>query len=97
LDLHSKNLKAHLFICTNTKSDGSGCGPLNASHLVDELKPWIKENGLKEQLKVTRSGCLGHCQEGVAAVCYPQNQWFTKLASTDGNQLKELLKSQLAD
>lgn len=97
MEIQNKNLKAHLFICTNTKKDGSGCGPINPDQLVDELKTWIKESNLKDRLKVSRSGCLGHCQEGIAAVCYPQSNWFTKLTTKDGGALKELLTKNSED
>ena len=97
MEIQNKNLKAHLFICTNTKAGKPSCGPLNPDQLVDELKSWIKENNLKDKLKVSRSGCLGHCQEGIAAVCYPQASWFTKLTMNDGESLKELLAKHLEE
>jgi (2Fe-2S) ferredoxin len=82
------NLKNHLFICTYNRETGESCGAKGANGMVDELKKWIKENK-KTDVKVTRSGCLGLCEKGIAAVCYPRAQWFEGLTPNDVESLKK--------
>lgn len=91
MDEFTKDLKAHLFVCTASE----GCGDVGGNDIVKELKTWIKDEKLKDQLKVTRSGCLGHCEQAVAGVCYPQKKWLTGLASADGEALKSFLRESL--
>lgn len=81
-------LRAHLFICTHRRDDKQSCGPEGGEELVADLKKWVKQEGLKEDLKVSRSGCLGRCEEGVAAVCYPEGKWYTKLKTKDAEELR---------
>ena len=88
----SKNLKCHLFICTNQKEKGECCAPKGGGLLRDKMKAWLKQNpDLKEHIKVTASGCLSHCEDGITAVFYPQGEWLTKLTPDDGAILKEKL------
>jgi (2Fe-2S) ferredoxin len=88
-------LKAHLFICTHRREDRDSCGPHGGEELVDDLKKWVKQEGHKRELKVSRSGCLGRCDEGVVAVCYPQGDWYTKLKAKDAGELRAELEKVL--
>ena len=87
-----KEFKKHLFICTNTRSDGSGCGPKNSDQLVKELKGFVKSEKL-EGVKVSRSGCLGLCEQAISGVCYPEKTWITVAQFDDIESLKEMLKT----
>ncbi len=88
----SKTLNAHLFVCTHIRDEGESCGSKGSADLVSELKGWVKENKLKDTVKVTRSGCLGLCENGIAAVCYPKGEWMTDIKRDDGEKLKTTLK-----
>lgn len=35
------------------------------------------------RVRINASGCLGRCEEGIAAVIYPQTQWHTGLTEND--------------
>lgn len=91
MDTQAKSVKAHLFICCRSKQDKECCGSKNAVELVSKLKSWSKNSGNKEQIKVSQSSCLGHCENGITACLYPQNKWFTGISLQD----EELLKEQL--
>jgi predicted metal-binding protein len=84
------NLKKHLFICTYNRESGESCGQKGSNEMVDELKKYNKSLNRKD-LKVTRSGCLGLCEKGVVAVCYPEGKWFEGLSIKDTQTLKEEL------
>jgi hypothetical protein len=49
-----------------------------------ELKRFAKEQGWGARVRVNASGCLGRCEEGIAAVLYPQSEWFTELTPESG-------------
>lgn len=83
--------KSHLLICCRDKSGKECCADKNADELVDDLKKWVKENGLKKQLKVSKSSCLGYCESGITACLYPQNLWLHRIKSKDINEIKNLL------
>ncbi len=84
--------QAHLFICTRERKEGKDCcSAQGAEEMVDELKSWVKKEGLKKQIKVSRSSCLGYCESGITACIYPQNQWFHQLTPSDIPQLKTKL------
>ncbi len=86
-------LDAHLFICTNEKQGKPCCAARDAAALRDSLKKISKDpaRGWAGRVRVNNSGCLGHCEDGIAAVLYPQGQWFTNLKSDDVELLTEVL------
>jgi predicted metal-binding protein len=89
---YESTLEKHLFICINERDGKQSCGGSGSQDLVDELKKWSKEQGLKETVRVNKSGCLGPCEHGIVAVCYPEGRWLTELTPKDGDKLKKLLK-----
>lgn len=92
-----KNLKAHLFVCTNEKK-GSYCGDKGGAKLRSRVKDRSKENpDWKGQVRINSSGCLGRCEDGIVAVLYPSNQWFTNLDSKDDDVLVEAVSNALKD
>lgn len=44
--------------------------------------------GIKQpDVRVNASGCLGHCEEGITAVMYPQGEWKLNLTPSDTETL----------
>lgn len=86
------SIQKHLFICTNKRDGKQSCGGSGAEEIVDELKKWTKEEGLKKSMRVNKAGCLGPCEHGVVAVCYPEGRWFTNVKLKDIDDLKKVLK-----
>lgn len=95
--MSSPEYKCHLFICTNTKEKGSSCGPKNSAALRVELKKRMEEKypDKKHLFRFNASGCLGQCEKGIAAVCYPKGEWKTEIASTDVDALEAWVLSQI--
>jgi (2Fe-2S) ferredoxin len=83
--MSEKKLDAHLFICTNEKEGKPCCAAKGASDLRSALKKMSKDpaRGWLGRVRINNSGCLDHCDEGIAAVLYPEGQWFTNLESDD--------------
>lgn len=86
-----KTLQAHLFICTNERENGECCAQKGSVELRDRLKKIAKERGWSKKARVNASGCLGHCEEGITAVIYPQGRWFTQLTTNDCETLEKAL------
>lgn len=76
----------HLFICVNGQPDQTGkCAHKGAPDLLQNLK--TQAASLGPGVRINRSGCLGQCEKGIAAVLYPQGQWFYQLRSDDTSTL----------
>lgn len=84
------NFKTHLFVCTNSPDKPGKCGHKNAEDLRRRLKERCKGPFGKE-VRVNAAGCLGHCENGIAAVIYPEAKWFLNLenSTTDEDRLFE--------
>lgn len=91
-----KELKAHLFVCTNTKKNGECCGPKGAAEMRDRLKKICHDKGIAGDVRINASGCLGHCEAGITAVLYPQGKWFTNLSNKDDAKLLAAVEEALS-
>lgn len=81
--------KLHVFVCTNTKKKGDGCGPLGADELRAKLKDWAKENpDWRKKIRINSAGCLDRCSEGIAVVMYPHEEWFVEVRKRDFEALQ---------
>ncbi len=89
-----KKLDAHLFICTNLRDKGESCGQKGSSDLRDRLKKISKDPDKKWRghVRINNAGCLGHCEEGIVAVLYPEGKWFTGLKSDDVTPLERAVQ-----
>lgn len=59
--------RGYLFICTNVRDDGrESCGKRGSEEVFVQLKEQVKAALLP--IKVVRSGCLGHCEEGITVL-----------------------------
>lgn len=93
-----KPMKKHILICTNTECSGRG------SHKVlEKLRRMIRDHGLRREIKVTRTYCMGRCGEGPVAAVYPDGIWYRELEEADvgpffdSHLLKDRLYSKRVD
>jgi predicted metal-binding protein len=85
-----KTYDAHLFICTNRKGPGPDgkpracCAAKDAEQLRDRVKAEASRRFSGQSIRVNASGCLGACEEGIAAVCYSASggHWQVNLENT---------------
>ncbi|MBY0385493.1 (2Fe-2S) ferredoxin domain-containing protein, partial [bacterium] len=75
-----------VLVCTRTKEKGESCGAKGSAELRDQLKQWSKEQKISQDVKITASLCLGHCENGITACFQPPNQWFLKINATEDLQ-----------
>lgn len=97
--MNQPQYKCHLFICTNTKDKGSCCNAKGGAQLRSELKKRLetKYPDKKNLFRINASGCLSQCENGIAAVMYPQGQWITNLthSEADLDRLESLVLQEI--
>jgi predicted metal-binding protein len=88
-----------LFVCTNARKENEreSC---QTSHATDDLckalRDEVKERGLKQELRVTSSGCLGPCHQGPHAVLMPADIWFSGFNSGDCLAIIDTVQQKLS-
>lgn len=90
----------HLFICTNSPDKKGKCGHKGSEDLRKKLKEECREAFEKGTVRVNSSGCLGYCENGIAAVIYrtdppvdvSSTEWFLDLDDKDSDVLLSALK-----
>ena len=88
--------KSHLFVCTNSPDREGKCGSKGAEKLRMEMKEKCRE-AFGKDVRVSGSGCLGYCEQGIAAVIYPKTDWHLNLQNTDGEELFAAVKKSLEE
>ena len=91
-----KLLQAHLFICTNKRAAGSDCASKGSEQLLENSKTAAKSRWGKG-IRVNRAGCLGHCERGIAAVCYPSATWLLELEVDNSDVILNAIEQQLLE
>lgn len=84
------NLKTHLFVCTSCtykKSFGRESDPEEAAELRKCLKKRAREAFPKDEVRVSAVKCLGECDDGIAAVIYPDGEWLLNLRPEDEDKI----------
>jgi len=84
--------KKHLFVCVNEREQGDCCKKVKGQEVFDELKQWVKDNNLKEVIKITKTGCMGHCNDvGCTIAIYPDKIWLDHSTFEDIGKIKGML------
>lgn len=73
----------HAFVCTNSDS----CALDGGERLQKTLKESLRASGLKESLRVNKSGCLGQCGHGPMMVVYPEGVWYAHLTDAEAQRV----------
>ena len=83
--------KKHILVCVNEREEGKDCcSRVGGQDVFVELKSWVRDEGLTQQVWVTRTRCLGFCNAvGTTVVVYPERMWFLEVEKKDLERLKE--------
>ena len=94
--IHQKPIK-HILVCTNEREQGKDCcSYVEGYEIFRELKDWVKENGLSSSVWVTRTGCLGFCNDmGTTIVLYPDQLWFKEVKKEELQKIKDFILNSI--
>ena len=81
-----------ILVCLNERSPESGkpsCAPKGALAVYHRFKDLAKELGVRDQVMVTRTGCLKHCSQGITVCVWPENFWYRGVTVEDVEKILE--------
>src|SRR3989344_3821464 len=55
--------KKHVFVCVNEREQGSCCQKVGGFEAFKELKQFTRDNNLIADIWVTKTGCMGFCND----------------------------------
>jgi (2Fe-2S) ferredoxin len=90
-------LNAHIFVCTNERSEGHPrgcCKARGGEALIPLFKQELAKRGLKQSVRAQRAGCLDVCEHGAAVVVYPDGIWYGKVEPKD---VAEIIESHVVN
>lgn len=86
-----KKYRKVVLVCTNQKEDGKECCAMKgAKELHLKLKEEMKKTDLT--VRVSKSGCLDRCSEGVTVTIQPDDIWLGGATEAD---IPEIIKRSL--
>lgn len=94
------DLDCIVFVCTNERSGAeASCGKKGGSILREELKALVKSGDQfkGKKIRVSQSGCLGRCQEGIATLVMPHGEWIVEAESKSATELAKEIKILVGD
>jgi (2Fe-2S) ferredoxin len=88
--------KHHLFICTNTRTEGHPRGSCAARAAaaggVEKLRGYAREKARQlgiENIRCNAAGCLDRCEFGPNMVIYPEGVWYRYENTADIDEILE--------
>ena len=89
--------KKHIFVCVNEREeDKSCCKEVKGYEIFRALKDFVINNGLASSVWVTKTGCLGFCNDvGCTIVVYPDKVWFMQTTENDLEKIKDFMIKDL--
>lgn len=92
----------HLFLCINQKApEKQCCANLGGESFFHYLKSKLSELDLHgpRKIRVSKSSCLGRCEDGPCLVIYPEGVWYRYTSEQDLDEIIEthLVRGQFVD
>jgi len=82
--------KKHIFVCRNLREPDAKkpcCEARGAEEIFDMFKKLRSEMGITDEVKLTKVKCFGKCEFGPNVVVYPDNIWYSGVASSDVEEI----------
>jgi (2Fe-2S) ferredoxin len=79
-----------ILVCLNERPAESvkpSCAPRGALEVYHRFKDRVKELGIRDQVMVTRTGCLKHCSQGITVAVWPYNLWYRGVTVDDVEEI----------
>ena len=84
--------KSQVLVCVNERGPESAkpcCAARDGLAVYQAFKDRVREQSLKNEVLITRTGCLKHCSRGVTVVVWPGNFWFGGVTTGDVGEILE--------
>ena len=81
---------AQILVCTNERgpeATKSSCEPKGGTALYRSFKDKVREMGIRDEVIVTRTGCLKHCSHGIVVGVWPYNLWYAGVTRDDVDEI----------
>lgn len=97
-DIQIQKPKIHIFMCTNDRtgknSEKPSCGPKIDESVFREVKNWLREEGLAQQVYCSRTHCLGFCNPlGGVIMIYPKMRYIRGVQ--DAQDIRKVILEEL--
>jgi len=79
--------KLHILVCNDTDCEAKG-----SQLLYDNLKQIVKDQNLKQKVKVSKSTCLDDCEHGPNVLVYPEGIVYNNVTT---DKLETILKAHV--
>ena len=79
-----KSVKKDILCC-----GGTGCHASNSQEMMANLRKYIKENGLENDVRVVQTGCFGFCAQGPIVKIMPDNVFYVQVQPEDAKEIVE--------
>ena len=82
----------HVFVCTNLREETNpkgSCAAKGSEALPVLFKKALEAHGIKDQIRINKSGCLDACERGCSVVVYPEAVWYGGVKKEDVNAIVE--------
>ena len=85
-------IRSHVLVC-----GGTGCTSSGSEKLIGTLESEIEKQGLKDEVKVVRTGCFGLCALGPIMIVYPEGAFYSEVQQADIAEIvsEHLLKGRI--
>ena len=79
--------RAHVLICS-----GSMCISRGSKSLRDEFEEHLTRLGIRDEIKLVNTGCVGLCEQGPFVIVYPEGVFYALVKNKD---IKEICEEHL--
>ena len=86
-----KKYRKVVLVCTNVKEHGKECCGLKGS---EEIRAKLKEamKAVDLTVRVSKSGCLDRCSDGVTVTIQPDDIWLGNVTEADIPDIIEMVR-----
>jgi len=84
--------RSHVLVCA-----GTGCVSSSSEVIIKALSEQIEKQGLKDEVKVVKTGCFGLCALGPIVIVYPEGTFYSMVEVDNISEIVEehLLKGRV--
>ena len=87
MELVNAKYKRHIFVCINDRETGECCFKKDSEKILWLLRDHVNQKGLMSLYNITKTKCLGHCNEGPTIAIYPEGYIFKKVSLEDTKKI----------